>query len=271
MWLEGYDGARWEWHVVEETEGIPEQLYLEILGGRKPVLFCEGDKGGLDYFLFQKVYPGFTVAPCGNAYGVVQATRSFAAFGHLHNHACRGIVDRDFREDAEVEWLKGMGVFVLDQSKIENVLLSESVLRAVADHQGFADGFPELLDKAKDVVFREMTRDREALVSSIAAAKVERRLKNFDARARGKADLTVALGKLTSSIDVGTIYDETAAEVDRVIDRRDYAQALRLYNNKGLLGKIEPLFGFARKGLVELVKRLASAKEGGAVLLQRYS
>lgn len=266
VWLESYDGARWDWHKVEEAEGIPEQLYLEILGGRKPVLFCEGDKGSLDYFLFQKAYPDFTVAPCGNAYGVVQATRSFAAFEHLHNHACRGIVDRDFREDAEVEWLVGIGVFVLDHSEIENVLLSEAMLRAVAEHLRLANDFPELLKRAEDTVFREMARDWETLVSSIAAAKVERHLKNFDSKAHGKAGLRGALESLTASIDVDGIYDETAAEVDRALRERDYAQALRLYNNKGLLGKIEPLFGFARKGMPELVKRLASEKEGGVVL-----
>jgi hypothetical protein len=266
VWLESYDGTRWDWQEVEQAEGVPEQLYLEILGGRKPVLFCEGDKGSLDYFLFQKAYPGFTVAPCGYAYGVVQATRSFAALEHLHNHACRGIVDRDFRGDAEVEWLEGLGVYVLDHSEIENVLLSEGVLRAVAEHLSLTDDFPELLDKAKDIVFREMIRDREALVSSIVSSKVERRLKNLDAKARGKAGLRAALGELVSPIDVDAIYDETAAEVDRVIDGRDYSQALRLYNNKGLLGKIEPLFGFARNGMPELVKRLASTKKGATVL-----
>ncbi len=266
VWLESYDGAMWDWHVVEEAEDVPEQLYLEILGGRKPVLFCEGDKGSLDYFLFQKAYPGFTIAPCGNAYGVVQATRSFAAFQHLHNHACRGIVDRDFRDDAEVAWLQSTGVLVLDHSEIENVLLSEGVLRAVADHLQLADDFAELLEKAQDIVFRDMSKDRETLVSSITAAKVERRLKNFDAKAHGQAELSAALGDLTASIDVDVIYDETAAEVDRVIDERDYPQALRLYNNKGLLGEIEPLFGFARKGMPELVKRLASAQEDVNVL-----
>jgi hypothetical protein len=266
VWLESYDGARWEWQEVKEAEGIPEQLYLEILGGRKPVLFCEGDKGSLDYLLFQKAYPGFTVAPCGSAYGVVQATRSFAALEHLHNLACCGVVDRDFRGDDEVDWLEGRGVYVLDHSEIENVLLSEGVLRAVAEHLSLMDDFPELLDRAKVIVFREMTRDREALVSSIAATKVERRLKKFDAKARGKVGLGAALKKLISQIDVDAIYDETAAEVDRVIDECNYAMALRLYNNKGLLGKIEPLFGLAHKGMPELVKRLASTKKGATVL-----
>ena len=266
VWLESYDGASWSWHEVEETEGIPEQLYLEILGGRKPVLFCEGDKGSLDYFLYQKAYPDFTVAPCGNTYGVVQATNSFATFKYLHSYACRGIVDRDFRDNIEVEWLENKGVSVLDHSEIENVLLSEDVLRAVAEHQRLANNFPELLEKAKDVVFNELKRDREALVSSLTAAKVERCLKDFNAKARGKDELGVALRELASSINTDTIYDEISAEANRVIEERDYPEALRLYNNKGLLGKIEPLFGFARKGMPELVKRLASAKESEHML-----
>lgn len=268
VWLEGYDGEKWDWHEVEEAEGVPEELYLEILGGRKPVLFCEGDKGSLDYFLFQKAYPDFTVAPCGTAYGVVQATSSFAKFKHLHTYDCRGIVDRDFREDSKVEWLEDKGVSVLDHSEIENVLLSEEVLRAVADHQVLADDFPKLLETAKGIiVFREMDQDRETLVSSITTAKVEQRLKNFDAKARGKAWLSTAFVELTSSINVGDIYDETAAEVDCVIDRHDYDEALRLYNNKGLLGKIGVhLFDFTRKDMMELVKRLASAKGDEALL-----
>lgn len=267
VWLESYDGASWNWHEVEEAEGIPEQLYLEILGGRKPVLFCEGDKGSLDYFLYQKAYPNFTVAPCGNAHGVVQATNSFATFKHLHSYACHGIVDRDFRNDATVEWLEDKCVSVLDHSEIENVLLSEDVLQAVAEHQRLVYNFPKLLEKAKDIVFGEMTRDCETLISSITAAKVEQRLKNFDAKARGKGKLGAALKKLVSSINMDTIYNETAVEVNRVIDKRDYSEALRLYNNKGLLGKIEPLFGFARKGMPELIKRLAVEKENENMLL----
>lgn len=266
VWLESYDGTKWDWHKVEEAEGIPEQLYLEILGGRKPVLFCEGDKGSLDYFLYQKAYPNFTVAPCGNAYSVVQATRSFAEFKHLHNHTCFGIVDRDFRENAEVRWLENLGVFVLDHSEIENVLLAESILQAVAAHLRLADDFSKLMEKAKDIVFCTMDEDRERLVSSITAARVEQRLKKFNAKARGKAELRGALERLTTSVDMNAIYDETAEEVDGVICERNYPKALRLYNNKGLLGKIEPLFGLARKSMPEFVKRLASDKEGEVIL-----
>ena len=74
-------------------------------------------------------------------------------------------------------------MYVLDHSEIENVLLSEEVLRAVAEHQQLADEFTDLLNKAKDIVFREMTQDRDALISSITARKVEQQLKKFDAKA----------------------------------------------------------------------------------------
>jgi hypothetical protein len=175
-------------------------------------------------------------------------------------------VDRDFRSDEEVEWLESIGVAVLNHSEIENVFLSEGVLRTVADHLQLADDFEGLLEKAQGLVFRELSTDRETLVSSITATKIERDLKKFDAKARGKAGLDAALGNLTSFIEVDTYYDETATEVDRVVAEQDYAKALRLHNNKGLLGKIEPLFGFARRGMPGLVKRLASAKEDAAVL-----
>lgn len=105
IWLESYDGGEWKWREVEQPDGIPEQLYLEILGGRKPVLFCEGDKGSLDYFVLQKAFPDFTIAPCGNADGVIQAAIAFSNLNSLHSLECRGIIDRDFRSDGEVSWL----------------------------------------------------------------------------------------------------------------------------------------------------------------------
>lgn len=125
-------------------------------------------------------------------------------------------------------------------------------------------GFRSSLDHLAPLILRESGGG--ITMTGKLATKVERDLKKFDAKARGKAGLETALGNLISSIELDTYYEETATEVDRVIAEQDYAQALHLYNNKGLLGKIEPLFGFARKGMPELVKRLASATEGAAVL-----
>ncbi len=219
--LTGFDGQSWNWYVVPENDDIPEEAFLEILGSRKPIIFVEGDKGSLDYFLFQKLYPEFTIAPCGGASQVVHATRSFSSFETLHRLTSHGIIDRDFRDDKEVKYLKGMSVFVLEFSETENLLLSEKVLFTIAKHQCLEADFPDRFDKIKDIVFREMTHDREQLVSSITATKIEQKLKSYDAKSRGKTVLKTAISNLTSSIDVDALYDSTDKEVDTIIAMRD--------------------------------------------------
>jgi hypothetical protein len=264
--LRGFDGSMWDWYIVPENNEIPEETFLEILGSRKPIIFVEGDKGSLDYFLYQKSYPGYTIAPSGGASEVIHAARTFSSFQSLHRHRSYGIIDRDFRDEDEVRSLEVLNVSVLKFSEIENVLLTEEVLRVVAKHLHRESDFPSLLEGAKNVVFRETSSNQEQLISSITASKVERALKNYDAKARGKEALKSALTTLMTSIEVDTLYEATATDIDGIISSRDYVRALRIYNNKGLLPQIAPLFGFTYPGFIEFLKRHASSDEGNDLI-----
>jgi len=48
---------------ITESNVIPDNLLIEILGNRKDVLFIEGDKGSYDYTLFQYLYPDYFIVP----------------------------------------------------------------------------------------------------------------------------------------------------------------------------------------------------------------
>jgi hypothetical protein len=226
----------------------------------------EGDKGSWDYFLFQKVYPKFTIAPCGGADSVIHATRSFSSLTHLHRHNCYGIIDRDFRDDDSVQWLRDRDVLVLDFSEVENLMLSEAVLHAVAAHLDLEDDeFSKRFERVKDIVFGHMDHNKEQLVSSITASKIEKQLKNFDAKAEGNGALETALSSATS-MDMGTLYDATMADVNEIISSRNYARALQIYNNKGLVSEIASVFGFKPGELAQFVKRRISSGKGDDVV-----
>lgn len=260
--LKSYDGQGWDWFEVPVNNEVPEEVFLEILGSRKPIVFVEGDKGSWDYFIFQKVYPEFTIAPCGGADSVIHATRSFSSLAHLHRHACYGIIDRDFRDDEQVGWLRDRGVLVLDYSEIENLLLSEAVLHAIAAHLHIlGDDFSSRFERIKDIIFEHMTHNEEQLVSSITASKVEKQLKNFDATAEGKAALENAL-ESAASVDVSSLYETTLADVDDIISRRNYPRALQIYNDKGLISEVSPVFGLKPGEVAEYIKRVVSSGEG---------
>lgn len=41
IWIKSYQNNNWNWELLEPNGVIPENLYLEVLGSRKPILFVE--------------------------------------------------------------------------------------------------------------------------------------------------------------------------------------------------------------------------------------
>lgn len=77
LWLKEYDGEYWDWELVPEQEGVPEQMLLNILGSRKRILLTEGDRNSLDYAIYSRAYPDRTVFPMGGCEEVLAATKLY--------------------------------------------------------------------------------------------------------------------------------------------------------------------------------------------------
>ncbi|MBD1857234.1 MULTISPECIES: DUF4435 domain-containing protein [Leptolyngbya] len=271
IWLKSYEDNQWDWHLIIEDEDIPERLLLEILGSRKPILFVEGDRSSLDYFLFSHFFKNFTVTPCGGHEQVIRSTCSFSQLSNLHNLECKGIIDRDFRTDEQVEYLKQRNIFCLNTSEIENLLLSQDVLSCVAQDLRRTDKeVDSLLKKVQQLVFNRMSEERDRLISSIVAARIEANFATFNAKASGQEALTKALSDVANGIDVPSLYSEVASLVDDIVLSQNYSDALRLYNNKGLLPQAASLFGLmANKNnneLVNHIKRLVKSRDNSMIL-----
>lgn len=270
IWLRSYDSNQWDWHFIPENEEIPERLLLEILGSRKPILFVEGDRNGLEYFLLSHLFKNFTVTPCGGHEQVIHSTCSFLKLKNIHNLECKGIIDRDFRTDEQVEYLKQRDVFCFDVSEIENLFLLEDVLRAVAVALNRPEDANDLVEKTKKLVFTHMEKEKERLVSAIVAARIEDNFSKFNAKVIGELELVKSLNALVSSIDIPSLYTETNNLVDTVLSNRNYSAALQLYNNKGLLPQVSSLFGFKTNKdtneLINYIKRLIKGKNNEIIL-----
>jgi hypothetical protein len=264
VWLKEFDGRRWDWCVVPNEESVPDEMFLTLIGSRKPILFVEGDRGSWDSFLYSRIYPDFTVVPCNNAEGVLHATVSFAARKDLHALECRGIIDRDHRSEARVENLMQSNVYAANVSEVENLFLVEGVLRAIAVELVVRD-VEATVARVKDKVFEQMHKERERLISSMTAAEIEYRMSRFDAKATGETSLDAALGKLVAGINVRELYAEVAANVDRILSERNYPEAIRVYNNKGLLHEVGRIFG-STKEFPDYLERLVASKKGVSLI-----
>jgi energy-coupling factor transporter ATP-binding protein EcfA2 len=247
-----------DWFEIPPETDMPEEMFLKIIGSRKPILFIEGEKSSLDYFIFRHLYSKFTIVPRGSCDQVIQSTISFNAAKALHSIEAFGLIDRDERRPEELNYLETkQKVFSLGVLEVENLFLTEDFLKAIAAELKFneKDTLP-ILQKAKDLVLSELGREEEQVVSKLAAMQIESQIKKFNAKAQGESGLNTALSTLLGSIDVAKIYAEQLARIDDIIKSKDYDAAIKVFAHKGLLGQIAPHFGFKYDSLVNFIKRL---------------
>lgn len=241
VWLREYTNEKWDWVEVPDTDTLPETLLLEVMGSRRPILFVEGDRTSLDYFIYGKLFPEYTVVPSGSCDHVIHSTCSFTRTPALHENRCAGIVDNDGRPESDIEKLNGLGIAVLPVALIENLFLTAPVLRISAEKLGHSPDGISL--KIKDRVLGLLEKSAVRVASNLTRQEVEVALRTFGAGDDGAEALSAAFKIACTATDPGVIYEKWEKEIARVIKEKDYAAALRYYNIKGLPSEAGSVFG----------------------------
>ncbi|MBU9581388.1 AAA family ATPase [Burkholderia multivorans] len=263
VWLKSFDGHAWDWEIISEVEGLPEDLLLEIIGSRKPTVFVEGENGSFDIQLYRTLLPGFLVMPRGSCQRVIDEVRALRSNAQFHHLEIYGVIDRDRRGDQEVAALERDNVFVLDVAEVENLFCTPEILGLCS--MRLARDVDADLQTAIDDAFRRLRAELETQISMRVAAEIKFKLNCFDDKAKGSDALSAALRSLTSSIDVGALYADAAAIFERLMTDQDYKALLKYYNRKSLSSQIGAKLGLANKELPQLVVRLAAGTEVDAV------
>ena len=241
VWLREYTNGKWDWEEVPESDAFPESLLLEVMGSRRPILFVEGDRSSLDYFIYGKAFPEHTVVPCGSCELVVHSARSFTQMPSLHHNRCGGLVDNDGRSDGDIKMLNGLGIAVLTVALVENLFLLESILVIAAEKLGHNPS--ETLAKVKERVFFTLNTNAVRVISNLTRMEIEAGLRTFGKGGDGSEALTSAYKGACAAIDPVAIYAKWEREIGRVLAEKDYRAALRYYKTKGLPSEAGGVFG----------------------------
>lgn len=237
VWVRDCDvsALTWDYNILPARQGLPDEVYLAIIGSRKPIVFIEGDsERSIDAKLYPLVFKDYTIKSMGSCNKVIEATRAFndlAAFHHLDSH---GIVDRDRRDATEVSYLRRKKIFVPDVAEIENILMLEEVVRTVAAAQG----------RDEDHVFGRVRRTIislfKASVTSQALQHTRHRVKRLmeyriDGRFTDISMLERHLQEITAELNPRRLYDRYVSEFNGYVARGDYESILRVFNQKSMV------------------------------------
>jgi hypothetical protein len=263
IWLKSYDGYQWIWKIIPDIEGLPEELLVEILGSRKPVVFVEGANGSYDVSLYRAILKDFLVIPCGSCMQVIQQTKALRDSKQFHNLEVFGLIDRDRRVDNEIKLLQEKGVYTLCVAEVENLFCTPEIIKLISKQ---LERNPEDdIDSVSQFIFKKMQSELETQVSLRVASEIKHKLNLFNEKVKGKENLKSALQSLLNEVDIDYIYDTNDKIFSEALDHKDYLLLLKIYNRKSLASQISSCLGLAKDKLAELVVRLANGQKNEEV------
>ncbi len=236
IWVRSHNAENETWDYTLLSPGsLPDDLFISLIGSRRPVLFIEGDAThSIDAKLYPLVFPGCIVRPLGSCNKVIEATRSFCDLRPMHHLESHGIVDRDRRTEHEVEYLRSKNIMVPEVAEIENIFMLESVIRIMAARR--KKNVERIVTRVKRTVINMFDRMHREQVLLHVRHKMKRDLEcRSDARVNSIDALEKHLRHLPQSIDVRGYYNKLMNEFSQMIHHGDYAGILRVFNHKPML------------------------------------
>ncbi|MCP1253500.1 MULTISPECIES: DUF4435 domain-containing protein [Elizabethkingia] len=234
IWAKSYEGNVWDYEILDESLSIPEQLYLDVLGSRKPIIFLEGDSSSIDYELYEQVFDDKTLKPIGSCDKVIQIVKAFKEQQSFHHIESFGIIDRDRRQNTDIVILNRNGIWVLDVAEVENLLLIEQIVREVAIHMGrSADEVFGYVQQNIINFFRSQIENQVLLYYKDVLRRKYLELSNFTSN--NITSVLVEIDSKYTGINKKEIYNQIDSEFKSILEREDYGSILRVFNLKNAL------------------------------------
>ena len=231
IWIKSFSHPdKWEIEDIPTNE-IPETLMFELLGSRKDILFCEGNKGSIDERIYSILFTELTIVPVGSCFDVINHTKAFNKLKNVNTKAY-GLIDSDHHNSERLDKLKSEEVYTFKVAEVENLLLDEDFLKLLARQL--------LVDEANIVLIkREVIKELDKLKNVQASHYVSTRLNYYFTdsdvtKGNAIAQLESNYQDFLNKVSINDWYTLRLEELNQIVKSSDYNKALVSLNNKGI-------------------------------------
>lgn len=250
IWVRDYDGRCWNIQKLTSDE-LPDELLLEILGNRQPIIFVEGERGSFDVQLYSALYPDHYVIPCGSCTQVIARTKAFFANPGLHHHSVYGIIDRDYRSDYELDKYKKQHIYSINVAEVENLFLVEELIKTIAEHLGKDPD--EVFSNIKAYIIEQRFKNQmNGQICQSVVAQIKYCLASAEIAKATDADVIDSLNTLWESLSFDQIKQEQTVRFQNALSD-GYAGVIKIFNEKGLSSSIGHYLGLQNQEYCSLV------------------
>ena len=247
-WIEKYNGQKWEWQQLKENKDLPQELMIELIGSREPIIFCESENEyKYDSRLFKLMFPEFKVVSCGGCDQVIASIKAYKTTGLPQK--VYGIVDCDYKMEEYLDSLTADGIYHLPFFEIENFLLSEELLQIMIETYCLEENKVAVINSVKKKICDLFVEQKDSWVAKHVAFDLRDK---FDYR--GKIKSLKGIEELKALYNAERKSNDDIDEMARkyitlhseFVAGNDYSVILRHLDAKGIITQCRSLFKFGK-------------------------
>lgn len=226
-------------------ENLKSDFIVEIVGSRKPILFCEGSKTDYDYKVYEILFGNtYTVIPTGNCVDVVNSV--VACNNHANRYSIQkavGIIDSDLKSDEEITRMRAKRISTLKCNEIEMLLLDKAIFKKVLAQIGKQEN---TFNDFKNAFFTKLAEEKQRIIKRLVKTHIDEKLRSSvidDKSHKTQEQLKENLASIFDGINVNALWAEYDAKITDIITRNDYDSALKyccLEHNEIIVGVGKP-------------------------------
>lgn len=269
-WIEQYDGEKWRWKELEESDELPQKLLIELVGNRAPVLFCEShDDSKYDAKLFRILFPEYKIVSVSGCDKVCNLTKAYKNL-HLPNIAY-GIIDCDYKDEKWLTELEKDNIYHIPFHEIENFLCCEQFIKLVINkhfpsEEDRTNKFNSIMEKITEIFIN----NKEKFASHYTAFELRDKF-NY----RGKINCLNNFQELKelyndekmTNEQIEKIYNKFIKLHQQINENNNYNQYLRFLDCKGIIIEIERILKLDNNFSYEIeLFDLLKSQEGDAII-----
>lgn len=237
LWCKNFDyPTHWEIERIdaesELAEEFPRELLSELLGARKPILFCEGTKSSLDYSIYSSLFKGNVIVyPVGGHNEVIEYTKSYNRHSSkLNGSKAVGIIDADLMSYEQIEKYKNNSIYTLEFNEIEMLLFSEEVMYKVLTKTQFTESeAEERINNFKLSFITTMSERIDKVLFERKKKYIDYQLSNYRInKSKNSEDIFDELKIWVDNLITNDIFEQFKVEINELIEELDFEKLLKI-------------------------------------------
>lgn len=238
MWIKSYEYPNnWNLKKVEDNFKLPKKLLTEVLGSKKPILFCEGnDKTSLDYRVYQALFSSkYTIIPVGGHIDVKKYCDVLSK-SEWSGIECKGIIDGDNVTECKKEKLIESNINVLPFNEIEMLLVCDEVINTLMN-KIFPLEASKRINEFKEKFWELIKNQKEKIALNKVKNQAEIYIQNRGIENYSNIEEIKKSVENISEFDVKLIYNQSIERIEKIEQERDYKSLLEICNLKKEISK----------------------------------